>query len=58
MAAEKSRVNTTSRPTASMVESRLGTEVSLYIATTGRISRMKMMKVMISPTSFSTLSGE
>jgi hypothetical protein len=58
IAAEKSSVKTTNIPTASNVEFRSPTEVNLYMATTGRTRRMKMIRVMISPTSFSILDCE
>jgi hypothetical protein len=53
IAAEKSSVKTTRIPTASKVELRFPREVSLYIATTGRTRRMKMIRVIMKPTSFS-----
>ena len=53
MAAEKSSVNTTKMPTASKVELRSPTDVSSYMATTGRTSRMKITSVMMRPTNLS-----
>jgi hypothetical protein len=53
IAAENSSVKTTRIPTASNVELRFPTEVSLYMATTGKTRRMKMIIVMMRPTSFS-----
>ena len=58
MAAEKSSVKTTRMPTASKVEFRSPMQVSLYMATTGRTRSMKMISVMIRPTSFSMRSVE
>jgi hypothetical protein len=58
MATEKSSVNTTNIPTASKVELRSPIDVSLYIATTGKTSRMKMMSVIIRPTNFSMRNWE
>jgi hypothetical protein len=58
MAAEKSSVKTTNIPTASKVELRSPIDVSLYMATTGNTSRMKIMSVMIRPTNFSIRDWE
>lgn len=58
MAAQNSMVKTTRIPTASKVEVRSPTEVNSYMATTGNTSRIKMMSVMIEPTSFSIRDGE
>jgi len=58
MAAEKSIVKTVRIPTASKVELRCPTAVSLYMVTTGMTSSMKMMTVTMSPTSFSTRDCE
>lgn len=58
MAAENSNVKTTRRPTASIVEFRLPIDVNLYIAMTGKMSRTKIMNVMMMPTSFSIRVGE
>jgi hypothetical protein len=53
MAAENRSVKTTRIPTASKVELRSPTEVSWYIATTGKTNKTNIITVMISPTSFS-----
>ena len=53
IAAEKRSVKITRMPTASKVELRSPTDVNLYIATTGRTRRMKMIKVIMRPTNLS-----
>lgn len=58
MAAENSRVNTTSTPMASNVESLCPILVRRYIATTGKTSRMKIIIVIMSPTNFSIRDAE
>ena len=58
MAAENSRVKTTSTPMASKVEFLSPMLVRRYIATTGKTSRMKIIIVIMSPTNFSIRDEE
>jgi hypothetical protein len=56
IAIEKRKVKTMRIPKASKVEFRLPIVVSSYIATTGRMRRMKMSIVMIMPASLAIRS--